>query len=519
LKKLISYLENHWKVTLTIILIINFALRIFIYFNTELFNFADYSSYFSGIDIIKFQKNLPLASGNFLFTISYIGYFSKYILCNIDYFFLLNCLLGTLASFILAVLLKEVTGSVISSLVMVFLHTIYTEFMVFSSVFYTPVLMIFLLAVFIYLVFKFYNSESLIKLIISGILLMIFFVISFFFKPELAFFPLFLLLISLISFRATRQFRILTFSLAISLITGFFVLNATGLLNRPEGSLIANDFIFFGHTDYGGDGGEGAFIYPENKIRYEEAWKKYCDKNILDEPTLKDRNRFQLLEIKKFITQHPLKWIGLQFTKFFRTFGVVPESTSFKVLYTGLFKGNLWLTSIVVVAPVALIIILFIMFFNYSALRQLFNSSTHYLAPSTHFVHRIRQPAEKVEHPVYQPKLQRRLAPGTQHQVTNKSGFLYIYLLLFIYYIIATIFFGQYQERYRLPVMVVFIIPMFGYFIAAFEKKQFLNRLSLTIKSSVIVLFLIIWIFQAKKAISNTDRLQNAIELVKEAID
>jgi len=163
-----------------------------------------------------------------------------------------------------------------------------------------------------------------------------------------------------------------------------------------------------------------------------------------------------------------------------------------------------------------LIILLFIMFFNCSALRQLFNSSPQHQAPrtqdpgpSTHFVHRIRQPAEKVEH----------LTLSTKQQITNRSGFLYVYLLLFIYYIIATIFFGQYQERYRLPLMVVFIIPMLGYFIAAFEKKQFLNRLSLTIKGSIIVLFLIIWIFQAKKAISNTNRLQNAIELVKEAID
>jgi hypothetical protein len=53
-----------------------------------------------------------------------------------------------------------------------------------------------------------------------------------------------------------------------------------------------------------------------------------------------------------------------------------------------------------------------------------------------------------------------------------------------------------------------------GYFIANFDKKQFLKRTGLIIKGTVIVLFLTIWIFQAKKVINNKVRLNNAIESV-----
>jgi hypothetical protein len=268
-------------------------------------------------------------------------------------------------------------------------------------------------------------------------------------------------------------------ALAFILLGSYFLFNSLKIISRPEKNVISNDFIFFGHTNYGGDGGEGSFVYPENKVRYEKALAVWCEKNNITQPDVTDRNKFQLKEIFKFVKTSPFAWIKLQFTKFFRTFGVVPETTSFMILYTGLTKGNLWLTSIIVVAPVALIILLFVSFFNISALKKLFISEDKRLQDSV-----------------------------------NKH-FLYVYFLLFFYYIIATVFFGQYSERYRLPVMVVFIIPLLGYFIASFDRKQFFNRGALTIKGVVIVLFITIWLFQANKAISNKERLKNAIESVK----
>ena len=61
-------------------------------------------------------------------------------------------------------------------------------------------------------------------------------------------------------------------------------------------------------------------------------------------------------------------------------------------------------------------------------------------------------------------------------------------------------------------IMVVFIIPTLGFYIANFNKEQFLTRSTLIIKGTLIVMFVAIWTYQAKNVISDKQRLQNAIE-------
>jgi len=465
---IVSFSRSNSRIVVAGLLILNFIIRLVIYFNTTLFYFSDYSAYLRGIENIAKGGKQDLLIGNFLFTISYIGYFAKYILGNIHYFFILNCILATLTSFIIYYLTVKITGNRLAGIITIIIHTLYTEFMVFSSVFYTPVLMIFLLSLFLLFIYLYLNSVKISGRILYLFLAILVYLFTFFFKPELKYFPLFLILFSLFFIRSNRIFFFKVLSLSFLLLTSYYLLHTSGAISQPKGNTITNAFVFFGHTNYGGDGGEGSFVYPENKVRYEAALTEYCKTNNITPPTTIDYNAFQNQEIKKFITQHPVKWIELQFTKFFRTFGVVPETTSFKVLYSGLLNENLWLTSIVVVAPVALIILLFIVFFNFSAIKLLF----------------------------------------------NRQHFLYIYCLLFFYYLIATVFYGQYQERYRLPLMVVFIIPALSYFISTFNKREFFNKTSMIIKGSVILLFLTVWVFQAKKAISNKQRLKNAIESV-----
>lgn len=465
---IISFSRSNPGIVVAGLLLMNFIIRLVIYYNTTLFYFSDYSAYLRGIENIAKGGKQDLLIGNFLFTISYIGYFAKYILGNIHYFFILNCILATLTSFIIYYLTVKITGNRLAGIITIIIHTLYTEFMVFSSVFYTPVLMIFLLSLFLLFIYLYLNSVKISGRILYLFLTILVYLFTFFFKPELKYFPLFLILFSLFFIRSNRIFFFKVLSLSFLLLTSYYLLHTSGAISQPKGNTISNAFVFFGHTNYGGDGGEGSFVYPENKVRYEAALTEYCKTNNITPPTTIDYNAFQNQEIKKFITQHPVKWIELQFTKFFRTFGVVPETTSFKVLYSGLLNENLWLTSIVVVAPVALIILLFIAFFNFSAIKLLF----------------------------------------------NRQHFLYIYCLLFFYYLIATVFYGQYQERYRLPLMVAFIIPALGYFISTFNKKEFLNKTSMIIKGSVIVLFLTVWVFQAKKAISNKQRFENAMESV-----
>jgi hypothetical protein len=157
-------------------------------------------------------------------------------------------------------------------------------------------------------------------------------------------------------------------------------------------------------------------------------------------------------------------------------------------------KGRLWLTAILVVAPVPMIILMFIVFFPsvtrraYISDRRIINDQQHITIDTTSINSYSLAVANK------------------------KIIFLYTYGLFFFYYLAASIFYGHYQERYRLPIMVVFIIPIVSYFITVFNKREFLNRRALFIKSAIILLFLTIWISQAKRAVLNTERLNKAIE-------
>jgi hypothetical protein len=460
---------------ITGLLLLNFGIRLVIYYNTQLFSFSDYSAYLGGVDNIAAGEKQYLLIGNFLFMISYLGYFAREILGNLDWFFIFNCLLGSLTGLIIYYLVVRITGLKSAGIITLLILTFYTEFMVFSSVFYTAVLMIFLISLIILLLWYYITSKKRVVIFFSAGGIVLLFLLTFFFKPELKYLPWLFLLTGACFLRRNRSFSLKSLLLSFILFTFSFLFQNSGLITHPEGNVISNSFVFFGHTDYGGDGGEGSFVYPANKARYENALTEYCKVNNIVSPTAIDYNSFQREEMKRFITNHPLKWIRLQFTKFFRTFGVVPETTSFKVLYTGLLKENLWLTSFVVVVPIVMIILMFILFFP-------------------------------------QCPVPCALRPETKM-------FLYIYILLSLYYLIATIFYGQYQERYRMPLMVVFLIPTLAYFISTFDRTRIFIKSSLPVKVVLIFLFFTIWTLQAERAISNKERLENAIESVRGSLN
>jgi hypothetical protein len=491
-----KFIKKNWKFLLLPLLTFNFIIRIVIYQKTTLFHFSDYAAQWQGIAALEETSKIPLFTGNFQMATSYLGYFIKSLFGSIDYFFLLNCIIGSMTSLILFILAIKLVKSYLVGLLIVLLHSVYTEYLVFSSVLYSPVIMLFLLSLILLLFYYYYTSSSRLFRNVAGILSIITICTTYFLKPELIFFSIFLFFYSIIFIKFDHLFykRSLLLSLSIMIMTIIF---ASVILSKTEAQKISNDFIFFGHTDYGGEGGEGSFITSENKTRYNIALSHYCQDRGITVPTIKDHNRFQLQEIKKYITLHPFKWVGLQFTKISRTFGIVPESSSFKILYSGLLKEKLWLTAIVVVAPVALIILMFILFFNYPALRNLTSQTTY----------------SGIQN-IQDTTLNSEGSQNIQQSTPSNNGFFYIYLLMFFYYIIISVFLGHYQERYRLPIMVAFIIPVLCYFIASYDKTQFLNKVSLSIKGGIIVLLLLIWTFQAKEAILDKARLQNALKSV-----
>jgi hypothetical protein len=473
---LASFLESLNRKPIIYVLIVtifNFLLRLIIYYHTVLLRFGDFRAYIDGVDNLFAGKQQYMLEGNFLFGVSYIGYFLEKAFGTIDAFFVLNSFLGALTSIIIFLLVFRVTKNALAGFISVVLLTVYTEYMVFSSVFYSPVIMVFIVSLIILLLYEYLQEDRLINLFLIALGIVFLFLITFFLKPELLYIPYLFILFSVIMFKNHRNPAIKTGILAVLMISGYLAINSFGIISKKEGSVIANDFIFFGHTDYGGDGGEGAFIYKENKERYEDALFEYRKENEFIEGDRESVNNFQRYEIKKFITQHPLRWINIQFQKFFRTFGVVPEGVSFKVLCSGLLKNKIVLTSIVIVAPVVLILILFVILYSGDVIKRLL-----FLSP-------------------------------------DSFPFLTLFVMLFAYYIIASVFYGHYQERYRIPIMVLFVVPVVSYFIACIDIKKLIKKKSVIIKGTILVLFFVVWSSQIVKGLLNRERINNVIELIE----
>ena len=458
------------------LLMLSFISRIVIYFNTKLFYFSDFKAYIDGMDRIAEVGSIPLINGNFLYLNSYIGYFFKYVLGSIHYYFIFNSALAVLASYIVYRSVILLTNNYKAGLLTLFLHLIYTEFLCWSSIFYTPIIGIFLLSIVIYLSIYLIKSGKIKRDILTILMLLITINGSFFFKGELKHFYILFMIFGLINFRKKAVF-LKFILLGLLLFSSTFLLNSNHILPYNKGNIQVNDFIFFGHTLYGGDGGDGAFIYEENEQSYNLALDKYLKEyNISD--NLRDdrivRNNFQKAEIKRFITNHPFQWIKLQGYKFFRFFGVVPEGVSAKILLTGIFKGNFYLTALFLVFPFAAMILGIILL---SDLKRCFKA--------------LKRPE---------------------------------YMLLFLmvgYYIVGSVFYGQYQERYRLPLMVCLLIPYLSHALINFNLKSLkIRNMQTMVKGIIIMVVVLIWSSQVYSVlVVHKDRYKKTITEVNQIVE
>ncbi len=455
--KLTNFIEKHYRIILASILLINFNIRLLIYFNTNLFYFDDYKAYLNGIDLIKENGSIPLIIGNSLYLNSYIGYFFKHVLGNIDWYFIFNSLLGTATSFFVYLITVKLSKKSSAGLLTVVIHTLYLEFLAWSSIFHTPIIGMFFLSVILYLLIYFIEVRKARHYLITGLLIIALVNLTFYFKCELNYFWILLIMFAILNIKNKQKkifIKVSLLALLLTVSTG--TLNHYQILPYNEGNIISSDFVFFGHTLYGGDGGDGSFIYKENEERYNKALKEYKEQNKIENPSRTDLNNFQMEEIKKFVTQHPFKWIYLQGYKFCRFFGVVPESSSFKILVSGMLKGEIILTSLLLVIPFAIMVLLIVITFN------------------------------------------------TKKVITalKTKPTVLLMALIVLYYIAASVFFGQYQERYRMPLMVCLLIPYLSWAIIKFNYRKLLkNKIALFIKTTIIILILIIWTSQAYYAL------------------
>ncbi|MEM4261013.1 MAG: hypothetical protein QXG00_07265 [Candidatus Woesearchaeota archaeon] len=451
-ENILNLIDKKTNLTLLILLSIQLLLRLIIFFTTNTFAFTDWRGYLAGIEQIKAGESLPLFYRAFTYLLSYIGYFFKYILGNLDYFFIFNSFLGVLVSLVSFFIVKEISNNHRKAIFVVLLQTIYVEFLAFSSIFYTVIIMLLLVNLIIYLLIKIIKEEKLFKLIIYGLLSILIAYLTYFFKIELIYFTYLLLIFALINIKQKPLF------------VKFFVLGLIFLFSIITFNIYQKQFyvntgkithVFFGHTYYGGFGGEGSFIFTENQEKYETRMKEYFEKNNIKSPNPKDTGNFQKHEMFNFIKKEPHMWFLLQVRKFFFTFGIVPEGNSFTILYKGLFNRNFIITSAIIVFPVVFFVILFIFAIKKESFKLIFND----------------------------------------------KKLLFMFLMLF-YYLAATIFYGPYQERYRIPVIVMFILPFIAIFSDNLSFKVILsNKKSLIIKILILLSFVIAWSYQAYEAL------------------
>jgi len=466
--KLITYIKKNSNLILAGLLILNLVLRLVIFYSTKLFYFSDFVAYFDAIELIHKGEEVSLYIGEFSYLNSYIAYFFKYQMGSIDYYFIFNSLIGTLATFVIYKIVISLNENKIIGLIAVIILTVYTEFMVFSSILYTPVLMVFILAMVILITIKYIEKQR----ITYFFMLVLLISISLLLKRVLIYaWGIYFIFAILQMFKKNKQLAIHFFALSVVLLISSSIIS-TNIILKGNDYLNERSFLLFaGHTWYGGDGGKAAIIYPEKQALFDKKLKAYCNKNNIDIPNLIDITRFQNQEVKEFIVNHPISWVRLQFHKFFWEYGVLPESKSFKVLMTGLTNKNTILTALLLVIPIVVIVTLFIFTFNLKkAIRQLLNEPIHL-----------------------------------------------IMALFLAYYLIATVFYYAYAERYRIPVMACFWIPLLARNLYSFRiMKFFKNKKELIIKLLILFLFIGNWTYEAYIiGVKNIERYNKTLDAVK----
>jgi hypothetical protein len=222
---------------------------------------------------------------------------------------------------------------------------------------------------------------------------------------------------------------------------------------------------FWGHTFYGGNGGEVGFIYKENEELFNKRLLLYSESNNIDSITSEVINDFKTYEVHRFIRQEPHKWVFLQVKKFFYTFGVIPQRDGLQMLVTGKIKMHWLFAAAILQIPYLILIFLFVMSLD--------------------------------------------LSFKTIFDLKNYKFFIY---LLGAYLIGAICIYAAYQERYRPVVFVTMIIP-----IIAINYRQLISKpviyKGLWPKLLFFLIFILVWVYQLYEAFFiHSDRYFNALQ-------
>lgn len=464
-----NILNRNCKICHIYILIFGFVLRILLYFNTNEFaKISEASSILNGIETLNKDGQLWLYIGNYTFGLSYIGYFFKYSLNCFPLFFVFQAFLNTLSTYLVYLIIKKLTATYLSAIIGLILSTLYLDFLLLSSIAYNQSMEVFFTLTSILLTINIIKCERFPKFFLYSLLLVINIYISLLFRGTLKYYGLLIFISAIIIGLHDKNrsiFLRLTFSSLLCILILFFA--PYKYFAKPSEDA-SNNFLFFGHTLYGGHGGEGSFVYKENSDLYNQNLLNYKKERKIDSISQNDINRFQRNEIYEFIKKSPHKWMLLQIKKIAYTYSIIPIRDNLTILLTGKAEIGLFLSIFILQLSYILPIMTLIFLFNKNKFLELLRS-----------------------------------------QVGKYM------LLMFLYLIIATSIYGHYQERYRIVVMLSSIIPIGSYFYNSVGSCRITAHFSIE-KITILIIILSTWSYQIYEAlVLEKERYMQAIELIK----
>lgn len=460
------------RLTVPLLLAFQFGIHLLIYFNTQTFaGVSESGTLFGTLDrILSGEQPKPLYGFYWYFTPAYIAAFFIRIFGSIDAYFVFQCMLATLTSFLVFVTVVKISGSKESGLISIILTTVYTEYLLLSSVFYNQVYENFFVVLLLLVIVNF-TGRGIKKIIIYGILAVAIALCSLMFRNTLLV-VFFYFMIAGLYFLIRKRPETGAGFLVLSLILFILVFVVKPLDFFREGDHRPPHLIeFWGHTPYGGNGGEVGFIYRENEELFNERLDEYLLENNINEATPSVVEEFKSHEVRRFITREPHKWIFLQVKKVLSTFGIMPQRDGLTMLMTG--KAHVgWVSAAVLLqAPFLLIMVLFLLTVDIKIT-----------------------------------------------SITSLPGYKFLLYLMGLYLISAISVYSTWAERYRIVVMVAFIIPVIAINIENL-KKLFRrdNRKEMIIRLSFVALMILIWGCQAYEAlVIHGERYIQALELINQ---
>lgn len=426
----------------------HFLVALLLYLNTTTFREISESgsvlnAYFS---LLRGDK-VPLFMSYWFFFPAFIAYFLKLVFGGtLLYYFVFQCLLSTLTVYLMYKVVLYVSKSLKAALLASFLIIIYTEYVLLASVFYNQIYEIFFISMFLFVLFRFQDESDKKKITALAALLLSVIYFSMYFRKSLIFVYLVFIALMLLNFK-DRKYILKLSAVAVPAFILLFFFNPYKMYNSAY--IDNTEALFWGHTLYGGHGGEAAFLFPENKDRFDQRLNEFMASNHYEKATREVMDKFETEEIINFVKSEPHKWILLQFKKVFFTFGVVPERDGLIMLIKGKLKMHWIVAALLLQLPYSFILLLFILCLDLS------------------------------------------------YKGIRGNRYKQVLYILGLYLISGICLFGPYQERYRPVVFVCIFIPVialnFPRLKTIFRRE---NRRELFAKIFMLLVLLSVWMYQ-----------------------